>query len=39
VIADAYEVLSPAITGTALPASTTGAERPAASTEPSGRTG
>jgi NADH:ubiquinone reductase (H+-translocating) len=39
VIADAYDVLSPAITGTALPASTTGAERPAASTEPSGRTG
>jgi NADH dehydrogenase len=39
VIADAYDVLSPAIAGTALPASTTGAERPATSTEPSGRTG
>jgi NADH:ubiquinone reductase (H+-translocating) len=39
VIADAYDVLSPAIAGTARPASTAGAERPATSTEPSGRTG
>jgi NADH dehydrogenase len=39
VIRDAYDVLSPAVAGTALPASATGAELPGASTEPSGRTG
>ena len=39
VIRDAYDVLPPSIAGTALPGSTTGAELPSASTEPSGRTG
>jgi NADH dehydrogenase len=39
VIADAYDVLSPAVAGTALPAGTTSADIPGASTEPSGRTG
>ncbi len=39
VIADAYDVLSPAVAGTALPAGATSPEVPGTGAEPSGRTG
>jgi NADH:ubiquinone reductase (H+-translocating) len=39
VVHDVYDVLPPAIAGTALPSSSTGTELPSAATEPSGRKG
>ena len=39
IVRDTYDVLSPAVAGTALPGGTTGAGPPSAVTEPSGHTG